>query len=220
MLYASVLRLDRSACKALKVTDRYSLHRVVYSLFDDIRSDEQKKASVASGIQWVDKGGDHLSRQILILSNRLPNKTEHGELQTRPLPDNFLNYQHYRFSVVIQPTMRTNNNSCAIPEQKKGQKLLPIKGKEAISQWFIERAPRNWGFSVNPEQLQVEQVSVEQFMVQGARQATQQHATLSGYLTVTDPEKFRASVASGIGRGRSFGCGLLQIVPVIEQPIF
>ncbi|MGL5336085.1 MAG: type I-E CRISPR-associated protein Cas6/Cse3/CasE [Enterovibrio sp.] len=220
MLYASVWRLDRAACKVLKITDRYSLHRVVYSLFDDIRSTEQKKASVPSGIQWVDKGGDYFSRQILMLSNRLPNPTEHGELRTRALPENFLDHQHYRFTVVMQPTLRTNNSSCVIPDHKKKQKLLPIKGKEAISQWFIERAPCNWGFSVNPEQLQVEQVSVEQFMVQEQRQATQQHATLSGYLTVIDPAKFRASVASGIGRGRSFGCGLLQIVPVIEQPIF
>jgi CRISPR system Cascade subunit CasE len=32
-MIASVLRLSRSDCKALRVTDPYSIHRVVYSLF-------------------------------------------------------------------------------------------------------------------------------------------------------------------------------------------
>lgn len=32
--YISVLRLDRAAIKALKITDLYSLHRVVYGLFE------------------------------------------------------------------------------------------------------------------------------------------------------------------------------------------
>ena len=39
--YTSVLRLDRAAVKALKVTDLYSLHRVVYSLFDDVRTEAE-----------------------------------------------------------------------------------------------------------------------------------------------------------------------------------
>ena len=56
-LFASVLRLDRAASHALKITDTYSLHRVVYSLFDDVRSEEEKHACISSGIQWVDKGG-------------------------------------------------------------------------------------------------------------------------------------------------------------------
>ncbi len=43
MLYASVLHLDRHSIQALKVTDPYSLHRVVYSLFDDVRSEASKQ---------------------------------------------------------------------------------------------------------------------------------------------------------------------------------
>ncbi|NOU14960.1 MAG: hypothetical protein HOO92_13515, partial [Methylococcaceae bacterium] len=42
-MHASVLRLSRSDVKALKITDAYSLHRVVYDLFDDVRSEQQKQ---------------------------------------------------------------------------------------------------------------------------------------------------------------------------------
>ncbi|HHS8628828.1 TPA: hypothetical protein ACTVA4_000021 [Klebsiella pneumoniae] len=38
-LFASALHLERSAVKALKISDAYSLHRVVYSLFADARTD-------------------------------------------------------------------------------------------------------------------------------------------------------------------------------------
>ena len=36
-LIASVLKLDRAAVKALRITDPYSLHRVVYGLYPDVR---------------------------------------------------------------------------------------------------------------------------------------------------------------------------------------
>lgn len=209
-LYASVLRLNRAAVKALRVTDLYSLHRVVYGLFEDVRSEAQKQASVPSGIQWVDKGGDHLCRQVLLLSDRLPQTSEYGEVESRPLPDDFLSHHHYRFTVTVSPTRRDNQS----------RQLKPVKGREAIADWFIERSAHNWGFSVDPLRLQVDDVSVTQFKGKAERYITLQQATLSGYLTVTDPERFALSVASGLGRGRAFGCGLLQVVPLIEQPIF
>ena len=57
MMIASVLHLTRADVKALKITDTYSLHRVVYSIFDDIRSDSQKTQSVSSGILYADIRG-------------------------------------------------------------------------------------------------------------------------------------------------------------------
>ncbi|AOP43748.1 type I-E CRISPR-associated protein Cas6/Cse3/CasE [Edwardsiella piscicida] len=209
-LYASVLRLDRAAVKALRVTDLYSLHRVVYALFEDVRSEMRKQASVPSGIQWVDKGGDHRCRQILLLSDRLPQAGEYGEVESRPLPDDFLSHRHYRFAVTVSPTRRDNQS----------RQLKPVKGREAIADWFIERAATNWGFYIDSERIQVDDVRVAQFKGKAERAITLQQATLSGYLTVTDPERFALSVASGVGRGRAFGCGLLQVVPLIEHPLF
>ena len=68
-LIASVLHLDRQASKALRITDPYSLHRVVFSLYDDVRSVEEKSASQASGILYADQGGDFRGRRILLLAD-------------------------------------------------------------------------------------------------------------------------------------------------------
>lgn len=43
-------------------------------------------------------------------------------------------------------------------------------------------------------------------------------AHVQGVLQVLDLELFTKSFTHGIGRGRSYGCGLLQIVPLIENP--
>lgn len=210
-LIASVLHLSRTDMQALKITDAYSLHRVVYSLYPDIRSDADKAASHSSGILFADQGGDFQHRKILLLANRPPAQQlagGHGEVQSRPIADDFLSHLHYRFKVIINPTRRNN----------RSRQIEAIKGRDAIAQWFLERAAQSWGFAASAEHLQVDKVQVLQFDAKEQRPVTLAQAHIQGQLTVTDPSQFARSFAQGIGRGRSFGCGLLQIVPLLDNP--
>lgn len=204
-MIAGVLRLSRADIKALKITDAYSLHRVVYDLFEDVRSKEEKLASKASGILYADKGGDFSHRQILLLANRRPQQPQHGELQMRAIPDDFLRHERYRFEVMVNPTKR----------EKATKRLMPIRGREAVAEWFMAKAPGAWGFSVDPEHLQVLKLTVREFDKKG-HTVTQGQALLQGVLTVTERSRFITSFQQGIGRGRAFGCGLLQIVPMVN----
>ena len=201
-MIASALYLSRADVKALKITDAYSLHRVVYDLFGDTRSDEEKKASVPSGILYADKGGDFNGRRILMLSNRQPNLPKHGELSLKAIADSFLDYPHYRFEVVVNPTKRENAS----------RKLIALRSREDIAYWFIDKAP-HWGFEVSADHLEVRDIQVKRFE-KGGQAITQGQAHLLGRLTVTNKENFKRSFQDGIGRGKAFGCGLLQIVPV------
>ena len=201
-MIASVLHLNLADVKALKITDAYSLHRVVYDLFEDVRSSAEKQASVSSGILYADKGGDFHVRKILMLSNRQPNLPERGELSIKKIADSFLDYKHYRFEVVVNPTKRENQS----------RKIIALKKREDIAAWFIEKAP-HWGFEVSADHLEVREVEVKCFEKSG-QTITQGQAHLFGRLTVTNKEIFKRSFQNGIGRGRAFGCGLLQIVPI------
>lgn len=210
-LTASVLHLDRAAIQALKVTDPYSVHRVVYGLYSDVRDEAAKAGSTASGILWADQGGDMRGRKILLLANREPATQAqggHGEVQSRPIADGFLQHQRYRFKVIVNPTKRDNQSS----------KLVPVKGREAVAAWFAERAQSSWGFSVAPEHLQIDRIEVLQFEDKAQRRVTLAQAHISGELHVLDRAQFQQSFAQGIGRGRAFGCGLLQIVPLLDSP--
>ncbi|MEJ1388722.1 MAG: type I-E CRISPR-associated protein Cas6/Cse3/CasE [Candidatus Sedimenticola sp. (ex Thyasira tokunagai)] len=202
-MIAAVLRLSRHDCKALKITDPYSIHRVVYSLFDDQRTAEEKRASRSSGILYADKGRDFHQRQILLLSNREPNPPEYGEVVSKLIPEDFLHHGYYGFEVTVNPTYRDS----------AGKKLIAVRGREAVMAWFIQRAVSNWGFRVVPEQLQIQQLSVQRF-VKAGQTLTHGSATLKGALQVLDRSRFIQSFGQGIGRGRAFGFGLLQIVPL------
>lgn len=210
-LYASVLHLDRKAVQALKITDAYSLHRVVYSLFEDVRSEQEKDSHISSGILYADQGGDSFGRKILLLSNRKPHESvagEYGQVQTKAIAPEFLGYKQYRFKVQVNPVRKDSQSG----------KRVAVKGRDEIADWFLQRTENNWGFSVVASSLQIDTVEVLQFKGKNDQPITVGKAHLQGSLTVTDQNQFQQSFKLGIGKGRAFGCGLLQVVPIIDNP--
>lgn len=209
MMFVSMLELSRSDSKALGIVDPYSLHRVVYSLYDDIRTEKEKVESNSSGILYVEKRGNEASRKILLLSNRRPAERvdgKYGVVMSKVVPATFLEASTYRFSVLVNPTRRDS----------KSRKLIAIRGREAISDWFIERSETSWGFAVEREELQVDKIEVLQFKAKSQRQITLGRAAIRGTLSVRVRDQFKKSFASGIGRARTFGCGLLELVPMSD----
>ncbi|TKD34326.1 type I-E CRISPR-associated protein Cas6/Cse3/CasE [Azotobacter chroococcum] len=146
-----------------------------------------------------------------MLANREPASCldgKYGEVCSKPIPAGFLKHQRYRFKVLVNPTRRTSASG----------KLLPVKGREAIGQWFCERSESSWGFRVDAERLQVERIEVLCFADKHRNPVTIAQAHVQGQLVVTDRSRFRLAFSQGIGRARTFGCGLLQIVPLIDHP--
>ena len=110
-MFASVLNLDRKAIKGLNITDPYSIHRVVYSLFEDVRADSEKVLGKPSGIVYADQGGSFDARQVLIVSDRKPAPCvngQYGRVETRIIGSAFLGFDNYRFKVVVNPCQRDN----------------------------------------------------------------------------------------------------------------
>lgn len=207
LAYASVLSLSRADLNVLKIKDAYGLHKAVYGLFEDTRTDAEKKAAVPSGIIYVDKGGDFKNRQVLMLSNRKPHQTpQFGKVETKPVTAGFLNHDRYAFEITLNPGKR----------DKQSGKIVPMRSREEVEQWFLGRSSQSWGFSVNPDNLQTDKVGVQVFE-RGGGCITHGYATLKGELRVTARDLFRQSFLQGIGRGRAFGFGLLQIVPLADR---
>ena len=202
MAYLSRYTLALADVRALRLTDTYSLHRAVYSLFEDVRGGN---AQEHSGILFADKGGDSRGRRLLILSSRAPLAPACGTLESRVVPPEYFTAPFYRFEVTVNPVYRENSSG----------KLMPLRGREAVADWFCAKAP-GWGFQVCPDSLLVARLEVDRF-AKGGREITLAKATLTGFLNVTDNALFAANSLHGLGRARAFGCGLLQIVPA-QQP--
>ena len=186
-MIASVLQLSRLDCKALGVRDAYGIHKAVYSLFP--QQTEQTRDFL-----YADKGGDFKMRQI----------------ESKRIPDSFLEHAEYGFNVLLNPTKR----------DKATGKIIPIKGdldsgittEQALHRWFISKAP-HWGFEVNPQSLQINEIGVQTFK-KGEHELVHGYAHFLGQFKVIQHDKFKHAFQNGIGRAKSFGFGLLQIVPL------
>lgn len=194
-MIATVWRLSRSDCKILRVTDPYSIHRIVYSLFP-------KKGEKSRNFLFADKGGTFNERTILILSEEQPEKPPYGELLSKEIPKSFLEQEHYGFEVVINPVIR---------DSKTGR-IIPIRGKDALLQWFIQKSFA-YGFSVDKDSLSVSETNIIRFK-KDSKEVVLGKAKFTGRLTVINRDQFIKSFTNGLGRAKGFGFGLLQIVPL------
>jgi CRISPR system Cascade subunit CasE len=206
-MIASVLKLNRSDCKALKITDPYSIHRTVYSLFP-------KDGDRERDFLFADKGGDFNVRRILILSKRPPLQPEYGTVESKEIPESFFNWDTYGFEIRLNPTKREKNSGKIVPVQGTEKQESYIK-KEKLLEWFCVKS-ENWGFNTDKNSLQIQSTDVQAFE-KGNSQVTQNSATFIGKLQVKNRSLFIKSFEEGIGRGKSFGFGLLELVPLREQ---
>lgn len=207
LAFASVLRLNRKDMRVLDIKDAYSIHRVVYGLFEDTRGDAKK--SEHSGILFADKSGvqthEGLVRQVLMLSDRKPHATpQFGTVETRPILNSFIEHDHYAFTVTVNPAIKS-----------AGGKVKPLKTREDVVEWFKSKALTSWGFTVHGPSLMIDRMFVQAFDKDGYR-VVHGGAILKGSLSVKDRDLFKESFTHGVGRGRAFGFGLLQVVPLTD----
>ena len=201
-MFASLMHLSVQDMARLRIKDAYGIHRVIYDLFEPVRDPAAGEAA-SSGILYADRGMEKGWREILIVSDRSPRQAICGKLETREIPEKLLNFPSYRFEITINPVKR---------ESASG-KLVPLRTREAVGEWFAAKASA-WGFELADGQLEVQSMHVAQFEKKGQR-VTLGQATLTGLLHVCDATRFAQSFMRGIGRGKAFGCGLLQIVPAV-----
>lgn len=200
MTYLSLYKIAYRDALMLRMRDLYSLHRVVWDLFplDPNRKEKNR-------ILFADKGFRRGIRSILIQSGIPPRIKEFGSLETKPIPQHFLEQAIYRFEIIVNATKRIRSTG----------KLMPVRGRPAVADWFKKKSD-SWGFeSFN---LEVEETDVVEFAKAG-HQLTINQARILGVLKVRDRNSFIHSFTYGIGRGRAFGCGLLQLVPAASSTL-
>ena len=197
-LFASKLILHPEAQMRLRVRDRYSLHRVVMDLFEPSRRIVDPSGSQPSGIQWVDRGEHLAGREILILSDRMPRDQilpEDVQLATKAISDSFLQHSSYRFALTANPV-------AVVAGRRVG-----LSNRAQIRDWLHDRAAAN-GFQI--DFVEISRIGIERFQKE-SRWISYARADFSGLLSVRDRQAFIRCFSRGIGKGRAFGFGFLQI---------
>ena len=199
MHYLTKLFLDAAALRKGNIRDDYSIHRLVYSLFPL----EQER----SRFLYADKGSVRGGRLLLVLSEKEPNVPEYVTSATTIISENFFRFSDYRFEIDLNP----------VKKEKESGKRRAVTGQLDLLNWFIAHSGK-WGFQADARSLEVSIKPVRQFSKDGTV-CTFNHAFFRGRLHVTDQEKFRGSFFAGLGHGKAFGFGLLQLLPISNATI-
>ena len=112
----------------------------------------------------------------------------------------------FRFYLRANPTRRN----------KETRKLIPLHQEQQLGDWLLKNG-KQYGFSFERENLLVRKMPpVAMFKREEGKtlHIQLQAVDFSGILQVTDSEKFVSGWQFGIGRGRSFGCGLLSLARI------
>lgn len=194
--YAGKIILQPSAVARLRIHDRYSLHRVVLDLFPQLFTEVEE----GRYFQWVDRGEHLTGREILFLATRTPvihSLAEDVQVLVKKLPVSFLNHSYYRVRMDVNPT------KCVL-----GKRVPVIE--EDLEDWICKKARRS-GFVF--QDLRVGKFNKVRFR-KSESVVTLTEVRIDGILRVIDKERFVKTVVSGFGRGKAFGLGLMQLIPI------
>lgn len=190
-MYLTRVSLNRENMLQNKISDAYSFHRLVYSFFPRTENKER--------YLYVNKGVINNYNQLIIFSKNCPNIPDNIVSTSVKISDNFFKFKSYKFEVILNP-VKTDN---------KTKKRISIINTEALNNWFLNKI-NNLGFNVSD--LNIVNLNPIIF-TKDHHKCTFNSVKFSGYLDVTDKDKFIETVKSGIGHGKAFGFGLLQIIP-------
>ena len=196
MHYLTQIFLDAVTMWEHNIRDDYSIHRFVYSCFP---MDSQV---VSSRFLYVDKGATRGGRALLILSEREPAIPDGISSTSTIVSQHFMSFSRYAFEVELNPVKR----------DKTSGKRLAVIGQLNLLKWFLEHTEK-WGFSADTDSLSVHSKPTRQFQ-KGDKKYTFNRALFRGKLTVTNQEVFLQTFLQGIGHGKGFGFGLLQLFPM------
>jgi CRISPR system Cascade subunit CasE len=149
-----------------------------------------------------EKQGDRFGRRILILSTDKPINPEFGTIQIKDVHPSFFDKDLYKFSVRMNPVKRLS----------RSKRCEAITGVDEILSWFLGKSSQ-YGFSVLSETLELTGKGVQQFD-KGEQRIIHNYADITGVLRVEERKIFISSIKKGIGRGKSFGFGLLELIPI------
>ena len=192
-LFLSRLRIPRIQQLKMHLTDEYDIHQLVYSLFPC----EDRRCF----LYFLDYGGmGDLS--VLVQSEVRPDKASPVRIETKVIPESFLNNDSYAFRLRISPVVK-----------KDGKVTRVLHGQQEAVDWLVSRE-ESYGIHFRSDRIEKTSSGVMRMKGHEDRRITLSFVDLTGILEVTDRERFIRVVRTGIGPGKGFGMGMLQLMPI------
>jgi CRISPR system Cascade subunit CasE len=211
-MYLSCLEIDTSGVRGRTwFGNPYRMHQRLLMAFDDgaverllFRLEERREPP-----------------RVIVQSTACPDWerafADHPVLAGTPAPPKELALQlavgqHLRFLLFANPTRRSKQHVVARADGRTIGKRVGLEREAEQRQW-LERKGETGGFRLLDFEVRPRGQAV--FRRGQSRPGTQTHlgVEFEGVLEVVDADRFRETLAQGIGSGKAFGFGLLSIAP-------
>ena len=190
-MFISKWIIPASDIPKLGFPDTYGMHKLIYQLFPGHRR------SFLFSIDNIPRKG----KQVLMLSQYSPQPAPVGSLFSKEVPDRFWDFNRYRFRIKLNTAKRNPSD----------RKMGPIP-KEELIPWAIEKLNRI-GVHIDEKNMHLNRLYTLKFR-KSNNTVTLFGGEFSGILDVLNRDDFKEGVAKGIGKGKAFGFGLLELAPI------
>jgi CRISPR system Cascade subunit CasE len=203
MNYLTQAFLDYDLAARQKLRDLYDWHQLVWKAFPGC--DGQPR----NFLTRLDQRTREQRFRLLIVSPKQPVRPDlwpraPDAWETREINPAFLSHRDYRFQLRANPTKRDSAS----------RRRLALRTPQEQSAWLLRKAAQS-GFVVHEDTLQMIPEGREWFQIESRGQAGFHHSVeFEGALTVSDQQAFQTAFTRGVGSAKSFGFGLLALVPL------
>lgn len=204
------------------LADPYQLHSTLCRAF----SPPDKKCLEGEFLWRIEPETDSLGPRILVQSRAKPDwagMSGHGwlskadpsiDLIERLNLDSLKSGQRFRFRLRANPCVKRNGKRLGLLHLEEQEGWIERKG---LQHGFSLSQPRSFDFLKSLRERIDVRVSQEQML--GGKQHTGNAIRIysvlyDGFLSVTQVEKFRDALRTGIGHGKAMGLGLLSVAPM------
>ena len=208
--YVTIMELNTGNGNSVNFTNRDELHKLVMSGFGQLPKREHQHS--ASEIQWRIDMRDGLPHLYVQSKYKFDPRKAVGYVCTFRSAEISKRIETlepgstFSFSLVANPTSVKRNK---LPDGTWSKQRKVAVGSAQTPEWFINKA-RNAGFDIIAESLNVSEPEIDTIESKnGSPKLNVVH--FSGSAKVNNLETFKKTLATGFGRGRAYGCGLLVV---------
>ncbi|MFD0883237.1 type I-E CRISPR-associated protein Cas6/Cse3/CasE [Streptosporangium algeriense] len=191
-----------------ELRDVVRLHRRIMSLFPDgLGPDPRRQAAVLFRLEERTTGSAILMQSAVkpALQRLDPSYATARCKPLTPLLDKVREGTHVHYRIIANATRKLGMNTTA----GRPKQVVPLRGTDA-DEWWQRQADAAGLLLRSMHSTQLDGGT-------GARtddsRITHARTQFDGTATVCDPKALLDRIQAGIGRGKSFGCGLLTIAP-------
>lgn len=182
--------------------DRQAVHKAVMSLFPHNLPGPEKTRRHTSNILFrLDQPAQTTARLLIQAASPLRTDLPGPPLTSRslrPFLDALNTGTHVQFRAVL--------NAVKVAGKREGRAVTPVTGTDNLAAYGLDRLTRAGFASVT-----LTTVPTVTLLHAHGTLATAQY---DGRALIADPDHVKAAIADGIGRGKSYGCGLLSLAIV------